>query len=85
MRLNSARAPVNLTRDRLREVAEELFAAHGIGGVTTRALAEQAGDRLDFHGVLRGKEAGQKAPTAAEDRIDGRRRHVRTHNDGPLP
>lgn len=46
MRLNPSRPTANLTRDRLREVAEELFAAHGINGVTTRALAEHAGANI---------------------------------------
>ncbi|GKX34632.1 MAG: hypothetical protein MnENMB40S_22500 [Rhizobiaceae bacterium MnEN-MB40S] len=31
------------TKSRIRHVAEEMFATHGIGGVTTRALAEKAG------------------------------------------
>lgn len=46
MRLNSSRASASLTRDRLRQVAEELFAEHGIEGVTTRALAEGAGANI---------------------------------------
>lgn len=46
MRLNSPRPAPSLTRDRLREVAEELFAAHGIEAVTTRALAEGAGANI---------------------------------------
>jgi AcrR family transcriptional regulator len=46
MRLNSSGATVSLTRDRLRQVAEELFAEHGIEAVTTRALAEGAGANI---------------------------------------
>ncbi|AVO38705.1 TetR/AcrR family transcriptional regulator [Pukyongiella litopenaei] len=46
MRLNESGKPGSTTRDALRAVAEELFAEHGIDGVTTRALAERAGANM---------------------------------------
>ncbi len=44
MRLNHAIE--EKTKSRIRHVAEEMFATHGIGGVTTRALAERAGANM---------------------------------------
>jgi AcrR family transcriptional regulator len=44
MRLNQAIE--EKTKTRIRNVAEEMFATHGIGGVTTRALAERAGANM---------------------------------------
>lgn len=43
MRLNESSSPESATRSAIRSVAQVLFAKHGIDGVTTRALAEQAG------------------------------------------
>lgn len=43
MRLNQSTPNQSATRGAIRTVAEELFAEHGIDGVTTRALAERAG------------------------------------------
>jgi AcrR family transcriptional regulator len=44
MRLNQS--VEEKTKTRIRNVAEEMFATHGIGGVTTRALAEKAGANM---------------------------------------
>ena len=43
MRLNQSSSPKSATRGAIRAVAEELYAEHGIDGVTTRSLAERAG------------------------------------------
>lgn len=46
MRLTDSGKARSATRDAIRAVAEEMFAEHGIDGVTTRALAERAGANL---------------------------------------
>lgn len=43
MRLNQLDRNRSDTRDAIRAAAEDLYAEHGINGVTTRALAERAG------------------------------------------